>query len=160
MAKKKKEPELKKKLDTSRIIDTASGWFAGAPSDVESLHVYFKPFRFKESKKPVVLSEFGGYSYKPEGHVFNPFKTYGYRFFADRQAFEDALLKLYEEEIIPADATNEPVAVQEEVIFTDTLPAIEEEAPKRVLPKQYNEKEMRRFNRQVNRRDEDDDDTI
>jgi beta-galactosidase/beta-glucuronidase len=94
--------ERMKKLDTSRIIDTASGWFAGAPSDVESLHVYFKPFRFKESKKPVVLSEFGGYSYKPEGHVFNPFKTYGYRFFERRSDFEDALIRLYEQEIIPA----------------------------------------------------------
>jgi hypothetical protein len=94
--------ERMKKLDSSRIVDTASGWFAGAPSDVESLHVYFKPFRFKPSKKPVVLSEFGGYSYKPEGHVFNPYKTYGYRFFKEGAEFEDALVKLYEEEIIPA----------------------------------------------------------
>ena len=94
--------ERMKKLDTSRIIDTASGWFAGAPSDVESLHVYFKPVRMKGAKKPIILSEFGGYSYKPEGHVFNPYKTYGYRFFKERADFEDALIKLYEEEIVPA----------------------------------------------------------
>ena len=50
----------------------------------------------------MVLSEFGGYSYKPEGHVFNPVNTYGYRFFKDRQAFEDALVALYENEVIPA----------------------------------------------------------
>ena len=93
--------EKMKALDSSRIIDTASGWFAGAPSDVESLHVYFKPVKMKAAQKPVVLSEFGGYSYKPEGHVFNPYKTYGYRFFKERADFEDALIKLYEEEIIP-----------------------------------------------------------
>ena len=94
--------EHMKTLDTSRIIDTASGWFAGAPSDVESLHVYFKPVKLKAAQKPVVLSEFGGYSYKPEGHVFNPYKTYGYRFFEKQEDFEDALIKLYEEEVIPA----------------------------------------------------------
>ena len=37
----------------------------------------------------MVLSEFGGYSYKPEGHVFNVKETYGYRFFKEREAFED-----------------------------------------------------------------------
>ena len=91
-----------KKLDDSRFIDTASGWFAGATSDVDSEHVYFKPVRLNYSEKPMVLSEFGGYSYKPEGHVFNPVKTYGYRFFEKQEAFEDALVELYEREVIPA----------------------------------------------------------
>ena len=91
-----------RELDDSRFIDTASGWFAGATSDVDSEHVYFKPVKLKYSDKPMVLSEFGGYSYKPEGHVFNPYKTYGYRFFKEQKAFEDALVALYENEIIPA----------------------------------------------------------
>lgn len=94
--------EFFKTLDSTRFIDTASGWFQGAPSDVESLHVYFKPFKPTPSEKPLVLSEFGGYSYKPAGHVFNPRKTYGYRFFEDREAFESALIALYENEILPA----------------------------------------------------------
>ena len=89
-------------MDSSRFIDTASGWFSGAPSDVESPHVYFKPVRLSPSEKPILLSEFGGYSYKPEGHVFNPHNTYGYRFFEDREVFENALLTLYEKEILPA----------------------------------------------------------
>ena len=50
----------------------------------------------------MVLSEFGGYSYKPEGHAFNPVNTYGYRFFKEQADFEAALIKLYETEIIPA----------------------------------------------------------
>ena len=94
--------EALKKLDSTRFIDTASGWFSGAPSDVESLHVYFKPVKIKPSAKPIVLSEFGGYSYKPEGHVFNPDHTYGYRFFQDEQTFRKALTELYEKEILPA----------------------------------------------------------
>ncbi|MBQ9746853.1 MAG: glycoside hydrolase family 2 [Clostridia bacterium] len=90
-----------KTLDSTRFIDTASGWFAGAESDVESLHVYFKPVKMKAGEKPVVLSEFGGYSYKPEGHVFNVKQTYGYRFFEKQEDFEAALLALYREEIVP-----------------------------------------------------------
>ncbi|MBR2338395.1 MAG: glycoside hydrolase family 2 [Clostridia bacterium] len=94
--------ERLKHLDNSRFIDTASGWFAGAPSDVESPHIYFKPITLPKTEKPLVLSEFGGYSYKPAGHVFNTKKTYGYRFFTEQAAFEDALEALYTNEVIPA----------------------------------------------------------
>lgn len=79
---------------------------------------------------------------------------------ADKQARRD--LNLDVEEDTPAAATTPTEEVQpaeEEPIFTDTLPA-EEEAPKRTLPKQYNERELRRFNRQVQSRNDDDDDTI
>ena len=89
-------------LDDSRFIDTTSGWFRCGQSDVESLHVYFKPVRLPKREKPLVLSEFGGYSYKPEGHVFNTEKTYGYRYFKEQPAFMDALERLYLDEIVPA----------------------------------------------------------
>ena len=94
--------ERLKELDSTRFIDTASGWFKGADSDVISEHVYFKPFCFKAGDKPVFLSEFGGYSYKPEGHVFNTEKTYGYRLFHEQSAYMDAVENLYRKEIIPA----------------------------------------------------------
>lgn len=88
-------------LDGSRIIDGASGWFSGGESDVVSPHVYFKPVRFRVADKPTLLSEFGGYVYKVAGHSFNADKTFGYRFYTDQTAFEDALVRLYEEQIIP-----------------------------------------------------------
>lgn len=91
-----------KQLDDTRFIDTASGWFKGADSDVVSEHVYFKPYRFQAEEKPVFLSEFGGYSYKPEGHVFNEKQTYGYRLFSDEKAYMDAVEALYRGEILPA----------------------------------------------------------
>ncbi len=91
-----------KELDSSRFIDATSGWFQGEKSDVKSLHVYFKPVKIRPRHRPVVLSEFGGYSYQPKGHVFHPGKPYGYRFFEEQQDFENALIKLYETEIIPA----------------------------------------------------------
>ena len=57
--------------------------------------------RLKKSEKPIVLSEFGGYAYAVEDHLFNPDKAYGYRIFDDRQKFENALISLYEKEVIP-----------------------------------------------------------
>ena len=91
-----------KAKDPTRIFDTTSGWFKKKKSDVESDHVYFKKVKLKPvAGKPMVLSEFGGYSCKIENHAFNLDKTYGYRFFDDPKTFEDALVKLYEDEIIP-----------------------------------------------------------
>jgi len=56
----------------------------------------------EEREKPLVLSEFGGYSCKLPEHSFNLDKTYGYRLFEERRAFSEALQKLYREEIVPA----------------------------------------------------------
>ena len=95
--------EACKTWDPTRVYDTASGWFRTAHSDVESEHVYFKPVRLRlPKKKPTVLSEFGGYAHRVEGHVFNLKMTSGYKKFADREAFENALVDLYENEIVPA----------------------------------------------------------
>ncbi|MBQ6703088.1 MAG: glycoside hydrolase family 2 [Clostridia bacterium] len=90
-----------KKLDDSRIIDTASGWFSKVESDVESKHVYFRKAKLKAGKKPLVLSEFGGYSYRVEGHIFNPDREYGYGKYKNRDEFARAFCELYKNEIIP-----------------------------------------------------------
>lgn len=95
--------KLFKEQDNTRIFDTTSGWFFENLTDVESHHVYFKPVKLKSVKgKPLVLSEFGGYSYIVEGHTFNLDKNYGYKTFKSQKELEEGLIKLYENEIIPA----------------------------------------------------------
>ncbi len=94
--------EILSSLDKSRFIDTASGWFKPKYSDVESLHIYFKKVKLKKSEKPIVLSEFGGYSYKLPDHSFNKTNTYGYGKFDSSEEFHEAVASLYENEIIPA----------------------------------------------------------
>ena len=91
-----------KALDGTRIWDATSGWFFGKESDVQSEHVYFKPVKLKAGKRPLVLSEFGGYSCKIAEHAFNLEKTYGYRRFDTPEDLTAALAALYREEIIPA----------------------------------------------------------
>ena len=64
--------------DPERLIDQASGWFDQGGGDFSSLHNYFfKMFIRTEEKRASVLSEFGGYSYRVEGHSACP-KLYGY----------------------------------------------------------------------------------
>ena len=77
---------------------------------------------------------------------------------ADKQARRDLNLDVEEDPVSPDTPADEPV-------FVDTIPEKEptaEDKPKKTMPKQYNEKEMRRFNRQVSSRNatDDDDDTI
>ncbi len=90
-----------KQFDSGKVWDATSGWFWTKESDVLSEHVYFKPLNLKNDGRPLVLSEFGGYSYKAEGHVFNRFKTYGYKFYKDINEFQKGLLSLYNEQVIP-----------------------------------------------------------
>ncbi len=90
-----------KQLDSTRLFDTASGWFKGGPSDVQSEHVYFKNADFPIGKRPAVLSEFGGYSCSLEGHRFNPHRSYGYKVCKTTETFNKDLERLYTEEIIP-----------------------------------------------------------
>ena len=90
-----------KAIDSSRFIDSASGWFMGGKTDVDSQHIYFKKVKLKIKDKPLVLSEFGGYSYKPENHVFNLDKTYGYGKFETREEFVTSVCDLYENQVLP-----------------------------------------------------------
>ena len=90
-------------LDASRPIDHASGWHDQKIGDIKSLHVYFMPYRFKKDKlgRAVILSEFGGYNLRLDGHCFND-TDYGYKKLPDQQALWAAYEKLFVKEILPA----------------------------------------------------------
>ena len=91
-----------KKLDDTRFIDSTSGWFRQKKSDVDSRHVYFRKINLVgDGKKPLILSEFGGKTWRVKGHIFNPDKTYGYGSCKTREELNDALVKLYMEEVLP-----------------------------------------------------------
>ena len=90
-------------MDSSRIIDATSGWFRQKKSDVDSRHIYFTPWRtLKVSEKPLVLSEFGGYAYPVEGHLFNTGNAYGYKACKSEAHFRQSISRLYAEKVIPA----------------------------------------------------------
>lgn len=90
-----------RKLDDSRTIDHASGWHDQRIGDFKSLHVYFRPYRFKPDKlgRPVILSEFGGYGMELG---LTEKKSFTYRKYRSREDLTAAIVKLYETQIIPA----------------------------------------------------------
>ncbi|MBQ7638174.1 MAG: glycoside hydrolase family 2 [Clostridia bacterium] len=94
-----KAAEFFRENDPTRIIDHASGWHDRGGGDVNSFHIYFTPFFFpkrnKNDERAIALTEFGGYSMKTEGHVFNTEKMFGYRKYKTRAEFEKAIEKLY-----------------------------------------------------------------
>ena len=87
--------------DSTRLIDSASGWHDQGAGDFDSIHDYFFPFKARKPKdeRILILSEFGGYSYVEHGHS-EPQKTYGYKKFTDRIDLDGAVNKLYEKMIL------------------------------------------------------------
>jgi hypothetical protein len=91
-----------KYLDDTRFIDSTSGWFRRNNTDVDSRHVYFRKVKLKgDGNKPLVLLEFGGKTYRCDGHVFNPDKSYGYGGCSSLQALAQAVSSLYMDEVLP-----------------------------------------------------------
>lgn len=70
--------EQARKNDPGRLYDATSGWFAQTKSDFDSYHIYFGAQRPKPGKRPLLLSEFGGFSCLVPGHVFGKYTSYGY----------------------------------------------------------------------------------
>nr|WP_321304335.1 glycoside hydrolase family 2 TIM barrel-domain containing protein [uncultured Sphaerochaeta sp.] len=95
---------LVKALDSTRTIDCTSGWYDQGIGEFSSRHVYFKRYRHQPDKlsRAIILSEFGGYLYRVEGHDDEGEKPFGYKHLHDRTAFNDAFFRLYEEEVYPA----------------------------------------------------------
>ena len=98
--------EMLKRLDNTRFIDTTSGWFRCGESSVDSYHVYFKKLNVnpkqRDTDKPIVVSEFGGYVYYIKENSFNPYKIYGYGKCKTREAFVERLRSLYLEQVLPS----------------------------------------------------------
>jgi beta-galactosidase/beta-glucuronidase len=107
--------------DPSRPVDHASGWFDQGGGDCESPHIYFRKLKPKKNlfntkgtkdhkgkikeQRATVLSEFGGYSLKVDGHLWNSSAEFGYKKFTTPEALTEAYVALIEDELKPwADA--------------------------------------------------------
>jgi hypothetical protein len=89
-------------MEPGRIWNAASGWFKNSDSDVQSEHIYFGSLKMRPTgRRPLLLTEFGGYSWPIEGHRFNLDEEYGYQKFRSAEDFQAALSDLYRLEIKP-----------------------------------------------------------
>ncbi len=94
---------LVRRLDPTRLVDQASGWFDQGGGDVVSRHRYVLRLRppSRRDRRPFSLSEFGGLNLAVPGHVWDEGVRFGYRFLDDADALAAALTRLYREELIP-----------------------------------------------------------
>ncbi len=90
-----------RRLDPTRIIDAASGWFDKGGGDICSVHVYNHECHFIPDVRPIVLSECGGYIYSVKDHVCNT-KPYGYGSTGSSEHLLQRIKKLYLEEVQPS----------------------------------------------------------
>jgi hypothetical protein len=97
--------EALKALEPGRLFDTASGWFNIRKTDFDSRHIYFrlrniKPLK-RYKKKPIFITECGGYTMAVKDHVYNEKKAYGYGKCMSVDELTTGIERLYEKMIIP-----------------------------------------------------------
>jgi beta-galactosidase/beta-glucuronidase len=88
--------------DPTRLVDHASGWFDQGGGDFQSRHVYVKKLpKKKHDARAYAVTEFGGYTLKVPGHMWDPGKKFGYRFYESSKALTSAYLDLLENQVKP-----------------------------------------------------------
>lgn len=87
--------ELTRKLDPTRLVNSASGWTDRGVGDVHDIHVYPGPgIPPKSEKRALVLGEFGGLGLPLEGHTWQAKNNWGYRSFTSQAALNDSYAQL------------------------------------------------------------------
>lgn len=85
-------------LDSSRLINNASGWTDASVGDVIDKHEYVGPaIPTPSSGRASVLGEFGGLGLPIEGHKWDPNRTYDYEMQADIAGLQARYLGLIEQ---------------------------------------------------------------
>jgi beta-galactosidase/beta-glucuronidase len=89
--------DLIRRLDPSRLVDSASGWTDRGVGDVHDIHTYPGPAAPPaEEQRAAVLGEFGGLGLPIAGHTWQDEKNWGYRSFKTREELTAAYLGLIE----------------------------------------------------------------
>jgi len=75
--------ELIKTYDTTRLVNSASGWTDRGTGDIKDIHSYPSPACPEpEEKRAIVVGEYGGLGYPVKDHTWEA-TNWGYRTFAD-----------------------------------------------------------------------------
>ncbi len=92
-----------RRLDPTRLVDHASGWFDQGAGDVRSRHRYVLALRRPPARdrRPYLVSEYGGLNLAVPGHLWHESARFGYRFFDDQAALAEAFTRLYRDQLVP-----------------------------------------------------------
>ena len=93
--------EMVKEWDPTRMVDSTSGWFAQEKNDFDSEHIYFRVIPLAPKKRPLFVSECGGYTMAVQGHMYSRYASYGYGTCENKEALTKEIAHMYENMIIP-----------------------------------------------------------
>lgn len=95
--------EMIRRLDPTRPIDSASGWFDQNCGDFVSVHNYFRPLSVSVKKwenRAFFLSEYGGYACAVKGHT-SVDRIFGYKRYETVDEFRSAYKELIQKSLLP-----------------------------------------------------------
>jgi hypothetical protein len=92
--------EKSRALDSTRLIDHASGWHDQGGGDFKSVHIYFRRLSFRPDHRVGLISEFGGYTLNIPGHTKKG-RKFGYRLCKNKASFCKAFQRLYQRQLLP-----------------------------------------------------------
>lgn len=98
--------QMIKAADSSRLIDSASGWFDQNCGDFISVHNYFRPLTVSVKtwgSRAFFLSEYGGYACHIKEHS-SVARIFGYKRYDSLADFQKACQKLIEHSLMPLKA--------------------------------------------------------
>jgi hypothetical protein len=86
-----------RELDSTRLINNASGWADRGVGDVRDVHIYPGPGAPPdEAERAIVLGEFGGLGLPLERHTWQSKDNWGYRSYQTREELNLAFAALYD----------------------------------------------------------------
>lgn len=82
-----------KKLDRTRLVDHASGWYDQGGGDIRSVHNYFRKLVVEKDRRAFCITEYGGITLYIDGHSYSP-EVYGYGQCKDAEEFNKKFRQL------------------------------------------------------------------
>ncbi|MCL2306217.1 MAG: hypothetical protein FWC43_12810 [Planctomycetaceae bacterium] len=83
-----------RELDSTRLVNSASGWTERGVGDMHDIHIYPGPAMPPvEENRAIVLGEYGGLGMPIKGHTWQDDKNWGYQSFDEKEA----LFKRYDQ---------------------------------------------------------------
>jgi len=80
-----------REIDTTRLVNSASGWTDRNAGDIRDIHAYPGPAMPEpEEKRAIVLGEFGGLGLPLEGHAWQDKDNWGYKSFDSQEKLLEA----------------------------------------------------------------------
>ncbi len=97
----RKATVLIRRLDKTRLVNEACGWFDQGGGDMYSIHNYVHRLKIRpQPDRVVALTEYGGYAYPIREHMACE-KQFGYKHYHSQKELTENYKRLWTEEILP-----------------------------------------------------------